>query len=95
LREQLFYALADLIALNVQGADFLLHCLHESLLFTELRIERFGAVLGSGASFAFALDQPDGAGNAIFESRKIGAAEGQISLLIIKFSVFGDLGFQR
>jgi hypothetical protein len=72
------------------------------LLLAELRVERFCALFGCGAGLAFSLDQLDGAGDTLFECRKIAAAESEIARrsVIVHFRLLGagmfrDLGFQR
>jgi len=99
LTEKLFNALADLIALGVQGADFMLECFHQIALFDELSIEDIDALFGCGASLALVPDEIDGARDAVFKSGEIGAAESEIALMVVihfrVLDVFRDLGFQR
>jgi hypothetical protein len=100
LRKQALDALPNLVALGVKGAHFFLQGFDEGKLFAELTIERLGSLLGDRAGLAFAFDQRDGPGYALFESGKIAAAHGEFSegVVIVHFrlgvGMFRDLGFQ-
>ena len=90
-----------MFALGVEGADFFLQVLDNRLLFAELRVEGFRMLLGGGASVALRLHEIDGAGYALFQGRKIAAAEGEVRGCIVVvqsgllgFGMFRDLGFQ-
>jgi hypothetical protein len=101
LRKQALDALANLVALGVEGAHFVLQGFDEVKLFAELALEGFSPLVGGGAGLAFALDQRDSPGNALFESGKIAAAHGEFSEVVVivhfrrlGFGMFRDLGFQ-
>jgi len=99
LSEKLLDALANLIALGVEGVNFFLECLNQISLFGELSIEVGDALFGCCAGLTLAPDQIDGTGHAFFERREIGAAESEIALAVVihfrVLDVFRDLGFQR
>ncbi|MGA2727954.1 MAG: hypothetical protein ABSE96_09090 [Terracidiphilus sp.] len=65
--KQTFDALAHLIALGTQRADFLFHLIDEGALLCELRFCSGGAFIGCSASQALSLDEFDGANDTFFE----------------------------
>jgi hypothetical protein len=68
-------------------------------LFVELSVEFACMLLCGGAGLALALDEVDGAGDAVFKRGKVGAAESEIALAVVihfrALGLFRDLGFQR
>ena len=67
LRKQTFDALADLVALGTQRADFLFHLVDKGALFSELRFGLGGTLIGGAACQALALHKFDGPNDAFFE----------------------------
>ena len=99
MSEKLFDALANLVALRVEGVNLLLQAFHQIALLVELSVENADAFFGGGTGLALVLNEIDGAGDAVFESGDIGAAESEIALMVVVhfrvLDVFRDLGFQR
>jgi hypothetical protein len=77
LGKQPFDALAHLIALGTQRADFLFHLVDDRVLFREQGFSACSALFSSGTTLALALDEFNGADYTLFECGKIIGAERQ------------------